>query len=108
MGARPEKTPYWFLIAVLASSIPMTPALAMQLYETARDLHQRNHGTGRVAGDLFTGEVRNLKTNMVLGDVAGPAFEADLDTGHGHGEVRFLLTRRGLALGAEAKGDAPN
>ncbi len=100
--------PYWLLIAVLASTVPMTPALAMQLYEKARELHRRDQAAGRVAGDLFTGEVRNLRKELVLGDVVGPAFEADLDTGHGHGEVRFLLTRRGLKWADARKAEAPN
>jgi len=103
--------PYWLLVAVLSTSLPMTPALAMRLYEAARELYRRDAEVEQVFGDLFTGEVRNLRRDVVLGAMVGPAFRAELDTGTGHGSVRFLLTRQGLAwTGAPAasRAEAPN
>ncbi len=90
--------PYWVLISVLFSSLPLTPALAMTLHEAALDLHRSGAGAKTVAGDILTGKVRNLRKSLVLGAISGPAFEADLETERGKGMVRFLLTRQGLEL----------
>jgi hypothetical protein len=51
-----------------------------------------------VGGDLLAGKVRNLKKDVHLGGISGPAFEAEIDTERGSGVVRFLLTRQGLEL----------
>jgi hypothetical protein len=96
--AEQQPPPYWLLISVLFSSVPLTPALAMTLHEAAFDLYRRGARAGRVSGDLVTGRVRNLRKEMLLGTIAGPAFEADLETERGPGKVRFLLTRQGLDL----------
>jgi hypothetical protein len=93
-----QQPPYWLLISVLFSSVRLTPALAMTLHEAAFDLYERDEGAGNVAGDLVTGKVRNLRKDMLLGTIAGPAFEAELETERGAGKVRFLLTRQGLEL----------
>ncbi len=90
--------PYWLLISVLFSSLPLTPALALTLHQAAYDLYSRDAAAGQVAGELVTGLVRNLRKDMLLGTIAGPAFEADLETARGPGKVRFLLTRQGLEL----------
>jgi hypothetical protein len=100
--------PAWLLISVLFSSVPLTGALAQVLHQAAVDLYRRNAAVGDVAGDLVSGRVRNLKKDMLLGTIGGPAFEAELDTARGPGRVRFLLTRQGLELmGAAAARPKP-
>ena len=93
-----QSTPYWLLISVLFSSQPLTPALAMCLHEAALDLYKKDGSVGQVAGDLISGKVRNLKKDAVLGTIAGPVFEAEIETERGSGTVRFLLTRQGLEM----------
>lgn len=90
-------TPYWQLLSVLFSSFPLTPSLAMTLYEAAFELHRTGTGATEVAGDIVSGTVRNLKQHAVIGAITGPTFEAELETERGSGLVRFLLTRQGLA-----------
>lgn len=92
-----DRAPYWQLVSVLFSSFPMTPAVAMTLYQAAFELHSTDAGAREVSGDLVSGTVRNLKKHVVLGSIAGPTFEAELETERGKGMVRFLLTREGLA-----------
>jgi len=96
-----ESTPYWVLLSVLFSSVPLTPSLAMTLHQAAYDLFRRDAGSTEVAGDVLQGRVTNLRKHVVLGEITGPAFEADLDTERGKGRVRFLLTRQGLDLMAD-------
>jgi hypothetical protein len=98
MSDNPQAPPYWTLISVLFSTQPLTPSLAMTLHQTAYELYQRNDAVGQVAGDLISGKVRNLRKDVQLGGIAGPAFEAEIDTERGSGVVRFLLTRQGLEL----------
>jgi hypothetical protein len=93
-----QAPPYWTLISVLFSTQPLTPALAMTLHQTAYDLYQRGDSVGQVAGDLISGKVHNLRKEVHLGGIAGPAFEAEIDTERGSGTVRFLLTRQGLEM----------
>ncbi len=90
--------PYWVLISVLFSSLPLSPTLATTLHEAALDLFRNDKAVGEVAGDLIRGRVVNLKKDLLLGTISGPAFEAEIDTERGHGKVRFLLTRQGLEL----------
>lgn len=102
-----SKTPYWVLISVLFSSQPLSPAVAMTLHEAALRLHRSERTEGKVAGDLLSGTVRNLKQFAQLGTIGGPVFEADIETERGSGQVRFLLTREGLeALGELAEHEA--
>jgi hypothetical protein len=86
----------WLLISVLFSTVSLTPALAATLHEAALELLRRDAGMTPVAGDVMQGRVVNLKREMLLGTIGGPAFEADLETARGAGKVRFLLTREGL------------
>ena len=102
-----EQVPYWLLMSVLLSSIPLEPALAMRLYRSAIDLFRANEGRATLAGDLAQGEVRNLKQDLLLGTLGGPGFEARLDTPRGSGTVRFLLTRQGLDLPENHEDGAP-
>ncbi|WP_176064822.1 hypothetical protein [Anaeromyxobacter diazotrophicus] len=94
--ASASSTPSWRLISVLLSTIPLTPALAGTLHQAALELLRRNAGVTPVAGDLVQGRVVNLKKDLLLGTIGGPAFEAELETERGSGKVRFLLTREGL------------
>jgi hypothetical protein len=98
MAPMAEQPPYWLLISVLFSSIPLTPVLAMTLHQAAYDLYRRNGGVAPVAGDALQGRVTNLRKDMLLGTIGGPAFEAQIETERGKGTVRFLLTRHGLDL----------
>ncbi len=91
--------PYWYLISVLASTVPLEPDLAMSLYEVASELHRSGEGHGEVVQDRMEGRVTNLHRSFVLGAIAGPGFEADLEMPSGKGKVRFLLTREGLERG---------
>lgn len=106
MATRSE-TPYWHLMSVLFSSLPLTPALAMTLHQAAYDLYRRNGGAAPVAGDTLSGRVTNLRKDMLLGTIAGPAFEARIETERGKGTVRFLLTRQGLELLEGRPAEAP-
>ncbi len=91
-------TPYWVLISVLFSSVPLTPALAMTLHQAAYGLHLSDGSRSEIAGDTAHGWVRNLKKEALLGTIGGPVFEAEIETERGKGRVRFLLTRQGLEL----------
>ncbi len=104
----PESPPYWVLISILFSSLPLSPSLAMSLHQAAYDLHRRDESWGRIIGDLANGKIQNLHKVMALGAISGPAFEAELDTERGKGKVRFLLTRQGLELlGEQERQPAP-
>ncbi len=96
MAAKP---PYWYLISVLASTIPLEPELAMSLYEVAFSLHRSGDGHGEVMQDRMEGRVTNLRRSFALGSISGPGFEADVEMPSGKGKVRFLLTREGLDVG---------
>jgi hypothetical protein len=87
---------YWLLIAVLSSTIPLSPEVAQRLYQAAYRLHHAGESVEKIHGDLFEGRVVRLQKDMLLGSVAGPAFEAEIATERGDGTVRFLLTRQGL------------
>jgi hypothetical protein len=91
-----EASPSWLLISVLFSELPLTGALATTLHHAAVELYRTGEGTTPVAGDLVQGRVVNLRKEMLLGTIGGPAFEAQLETARGAGKVRFLLTREGL------------
>jgi len=104
----PEPSPpYWLLISVLFSSVPLTPALALMLHQAAYDLYSRDAAAGQVGGDIVSGLVRNLRKEMLLGTIVGPAFEAELETARGPGKVRFLLTRQGLELMRQQGSERP-
>jgi hypothetical protein len=96
--ARQGTPPGSTLISVLFSTFPLDATLAGTLHLAAVDLYQRDAGAGPVAGDVVSGRVVNLKKSFSLGAIAGPAFEAELDTARGSGKVRYLLTRQGLDL----------
>jgi hypothetical protein len=96
--------PYWRLLSVLVTSVPLTPKLAMRLHRSAYELHRSDGGVASIAADgdlVLSGEVRNLRRDAVLGTIAGPLFEAHLETERGKGFVRFLLTQEGLEAFAD-------
>jgi hypothetical protein len=93
-----QSPPYWVLISVLFSSQPLSPGLAMTLHQAAYDLYRSGDSVQPVAGDLLTGKVRNLRKDVQMGAISGPAFEAEIETERGSGVVRFLLTRQGLEM----------
>src|SRR5512137_84569 len=102
-----EKPPYWYLISVLFSTVPLSPDLAMSLYEVACALHRSGEGAGEVVQEGMEGKVRNLQRSFALGSITGPGFEADLETDSGRGKVRFLLTREGVDVARRrARADA--
>lgn len=88
----------WVLISILFSSYPLDDGLAFALHRVAVDLAERDASAGAVDHALAHGFVRNLHKEVSLGTFVGPAFEADIETERGKGQVRFLLTREGLAL----------
>jgi hypothetical protein len=88
----------WTLISVLFSSIPLSPSVAATLHAAALELYRVDGATSEVAGDLLSGRVVNLRKSVALGAIAGPAFEARVETERGSGTVRYLLTRQGLEL----------
>jgi hypothetical protein len=102
-----DATPYWVLISVLFSSQPLSPSLAMTLHQAAYDLYRRGDSAQPVAGDLLTGTVRNLRKDVQMGSISGPAFEAEIETERGSGVVRFLLTRQGLELMEQQPAEPP-
>lgn len=63
------KVPYWLLIAVLASNLPLRPEVTMRLFQAAYRLHKRDENLERLHGDLLTGKVVRLGRDMVLGSV---------------------------------------
>src|SRR5688572_21815431 len=101
-----EAPPYWVLISVLFSSVPLEPQLAMALYHVAYELHGSGAGEGEVSAKLAHGKVTNLRKDVLLGTIGGPAFEAALETERGQAQVRFMLTRNGLQLREEQEKDA--
>jgi hypothetical protein len=97
------------LIAVLQSTLPLEPALAMRLYHAALELHRESGATSTLTGDLAMGQVRRLGRELLIGTIGGPGFEAELDTPRGAGRVRFILTRQGLDEAQERPASAlPN
>lgn len=94
--------PYWLLIAVLSSNMPLRPEVSLRLYQAAYRLHHTGEDVEKLQGDLLRGKVTRLHKDLALGSVTGPAFEAEISTEHGEGRVNFLLTRQGLEVGDEA------
>ncbi len=93
--------PYWLLIAVLSSSLPLRPEVSLRLYQAAFRLHRSGETVERLQGDLLRGKVVRLHKDLAIGSVVGPAFEAEISTEAGEGVVHFLLTRQGLEQGEE-------
>ena len=107
MAGDDDNIPYWVLISVLFSSVPLTSQLAMSLHQVAFELYKSGDGEGAVDQPMAHGVVRNTKRDALLGTSGGPMFEAELETERGKAEVRFLLTRQGLELMLQRAETAP-
>ena len=99
--SEPE-APYWVLISILLSSVPITPPLARDLHRSAYDLYRRDGEVCPVECGLARGQLHNLRREAALGSISGPVFEARLETERGPGRVSFVLTRPGIELMAGA------
>lgn len=88
----------WELISVLFSSQPLSPATARVLFDAAWELYRSDQGTAAINAPLMQGRIENLRRDMLLGTVGGPAFEATYDSERGTANVKFLITRRGIEL----------
>lgn len=98
-----ERPPYWLLISVLFSSVPLTAEAAWTLYDAAIDLIHANEDEAALHSDAVSGTLRSLGKHVVMGSIGGPAFEAEVSTPeHEDATVRFLVTRQGVDL-AEAR-----
>lgn len=86
----------WRLISVLFSTHSLTPAVARALFDAACGLYQADTSSAPIRAGYTQGRVDNLRQEMCLGTVGGPAFEATLDTERGAGTVRYFITRAGL------------
>lgn len=102
-----EVPPYWMLISVLFSTLPLQQPLAMALYQVAYELERTSAGEGEVSSGLAQGRVVNLRKDVLLGSMGGPSFEAELETERGKAQVRFFLTRQGLRMRMEHEPSAP-
>jgi hypothetical protein len=98
MAPTNDDLPYWVLVSVLTSTVPLDQGLALALHRVALDLFKTGTGVGHVDHQLAHGQVKNLKKDALLGTVGGPVFEAQLETERGAGMVRFILTRQGIEL----------
>jgi len=107
MASADSPPPYWLLIAVLSSSLPLRPEVSLRLYQAAFRLHRSGENIERLQGDLLQGKVVRLHKDLAIGSVVGPAFEAEISTESGEGVVHFLLTRQGLELGEEEATSRP-
>ena len=92
------KPPYWQLISVLFSSVPLTSDLALSLYQVAVELHRGGQARGELRLEEAQGRVRNLGRSFALGAISGPGVEADVETERGEGRGRFLSSRFGQPL----------
>lgn len=95
---RDDGTPTWLLISVLASTIPLSDAASIALYDSACEMIEAKQEEAALHGELVTGTIKNLGRDVLLGTLGGPLFEADVISGGTSGNVRFLVTRQGLAL----------
>ena len=55
MAGEDDDIPYWVLISVLFSSVPLTAALAMSLHQVAFELYQSGDSEGAVGKDCKVG-----------------------------------------------------
>ena len=92
-----EEDRAWRLIAVLQSTLFLSPALSLLLYRAAVKLHRADAEVEQLTDDAVAlGVVRRLRKELLLGTFSGPGFEAELSTPAGEGRVRFIVTREGL------------
>ena len=107
MRALAAQTSSWFLIAVLASDIRLSEEASLSLYDAACEMLEAKQERGELRSQPVTGSIRNLGSDVLVGSLAGPMFEADVITSGTSGHVRFLVTRQGLALREEKRHAQP-
>lgn len=95
--------PYWLLIAVLASSIPLSEDASLSLYDAACQMLEAGEGQAELRSRGVSGSIRNVGSDVVVGTLGGPLFEADVIAGGSSGHVRFLVTHQGMALREEER-----
>ena len=103
IAALATERPSWLLIAVLASSIPLSEDASLSLYDAACQMLEAKEEHAELRSDAVTGSIRNLGSTAVVGTLGGPIFEADVISAGTSGHVRFLVTRQGLALREEKR-----
>jgi hypothetical protein len=91
----------WRLLSVLFSTHPLSSSLARILFDAAWNLYRTDAANTKISTPLVQGKIENLRRDMMLGTIGGPAFEATIDTERGSGTVRFIITRQGLQFMAE-------
>lgn len=97
-----EREGAWRLIAVLQSTLWLPPVLGLRLYRTAVSLHRTDSDAEELTDETVArGVVRRLGRELLLGTFGGPGFEAELETPHGKGFVRFIVTQEGLDHAAQ-------
>lgn len=103
MCALTRETPSWLLVAVLASSIRLSDDASLSLYDAACEMLEAKEEEAELRSPVVTGSIRNLGSDVVVGTLGGPLFEADVISEGTSGHVRFLVTRQGLALHEESR-----
>ena len=89
-----SKPDTWRLISVLFSDRPLSPALAMTLYETAAQLHRDGATSKSIAGDTLTGRVTITEVRpSATRDDRGTVFTA-CEVLNQHGTTVMTLTAR--------------
>ena len=83
--------------AVLRTTMPLSQQASNRLYQAAFRLHSQRGHVERIQGDVMSGKVTRLGRGAAIGDVSGPAFEAEVVTEKGCARVEFVVTEEGLA-----------
>lgn len=74
----------------------MEESLALALHQAALELYRLGSSGSEFEHGLAHGHLKNANQDANVGTIAGPVFEAELETERGKGAVRFILTRQGL------------
>jgi len=98
MESLASETPYWLLISVLASTVPLSEDASLSLYDAACEMVAAKQEHAEIRSGVVTGTIRNLGKDVLIGTLSGPLFEADVVAAGTSGHVRFLVTRQGLAI----------
>ncbi len=92
-----DEPPYWVLISVLFSSIPLEREVAWALYDAACDLVAAEQEEAALHTESVSGTVRRTGGHVVMGTLGGPTFEAAISTpARADAQVRFFVTRQGI------------
>ena len=90
-------TPTWLLVCILASTVRLSEAASLSLYDAACEMLGAKQEHAELRSNAVTGIIRDLDKSAVLGSLSGRVFEADVIADGTSGHVRFLVTRQGLA-----------